>query len=280
MYSGDSHYVNCTDAASSCFGRIKLDSFNHGGKTITVRPPVGSNIQTIYNAFRTNTPIVPIDSFKHAPDGVYTYLISDKGFLLNQVRSHLELGTMHRILAEDSKSTKVYVAGEVLKEGAIVVFNLMSGTYSHEILKRTGADKEAKSRIEASMISYVHRMFTYHGFPSVAFTEDVFINEMRLPVTNTELKTYQRMGYNVIEHNKETFGGSLVQVSKLQAILAREQAAYRKFPTERTKATIALLKAQLAHIEEGLSKSTAFVGKGGGRKNTKTRKQRVVTRRS
>jgi len=91
-------------------------------------------------------------AFAAAEDGPYTWLLkqrTDTGALMlvaGKTRSQQELGTLHANLAAYSPAGTVIAAGEFVKAGHEVLFNLQSGSFMQTIFKKikTPANKEAK----------------------------------------------------------------------------------------------------------------------------------------
>lgn len=91
-------------------------------------------------------------AFAAAGDGPYTWLLkqrTDNGELMlvaSKTRSQQELGTLHVNLAAYSPAGTVIAAGEFVKAGSEVLFNLQSGSFMQAIFKKikTPANKDAK----------------------------------------------------------------------------------------------------------------------------------------
>ena len=89
------------------------------------------------------------------PDGYYTWLIkrTDSGhqfMVAANTKSKQELGTLHKNLDDFTPGGAAIAAGEFLKEGKTVKFNLQSGTYMAKLFKalkpskKKGEDKITK----------------------------------------------------------------------------------------------------------------------------------------
>ena len=262
-YNGPSHPVNYGQ-----YENAKVQQFMFNGKLITIKPPAGSHAPNIHAKFRQLTPIYTIHTFNTAPDGVYVYLLSDKGLQFNKVRSMLELRTMHRILATETDSSHVFIAGEIMKTGNSIKFNLMSGTFTLEILKAVKAENVRER--ERRMIAHIQQTLEHEGFKPVEFTGDTFIGPARMPVTATELENYATMGYNVRKHDPEHYCNVGAE-SKLRTQLAQLKR------TRSGKYGTSALNEPIKNIEEKLNRSricketsTLYSGRGG----RKTRKHR------
>lgn len=78
-------------------------------------------------------------ALKDAPDGMYTWIISKEGTLFAaQPISNQELGTLHVNLAmfNDIPKDDVAAAGELLKVGHDVTFNLQSGSFMEQVYSK------------------------------------------------------------------------------------------------------------------------------------------------
>jgi len=77
------------------------------------------------------------------PDGVYLYLIEynpeTKRYHKSFVRVHnlLESGSRHFQLPTRNQGRVIVAAGELSKEGRVIKFNLESGTYTRNLMKKT-----------------------------------------------------------------------------------------------------------------------------------------------
>lgn len=138
-------------------------------------------------------------TFPDAPDGIYTWILGDKGkFFAGRVRSILEIGTTHKQLADASKSKHIYVGGECSKSGKKIYFNIQSGSFSVKIIRRnntTGLNEETKQqRLQAKGQAAFESMgltaFGYIGSYSL-------INSETVPITKKELQQYVHAGFDV-----------------------------------------------------------------------------------
>lgn len=80
--------------------------------------------------------------FVAAPDGPYTWVLKrreDNGALMmvtGRTTSQQELGTLHSNLVNFSPPGEIMAAGEFVKVGSEVLFNLQSGTYMASVFKK------------------------------------------------------------------------------------------------------------------------------------------------
>jgi hypothetical protein len=157
-----------------------------------VRPP-GINMRTVRNGLISQLQLYDPSTFPGAPDGIYTWIVSDRGFFAIRVLSQLELGTLHKQLADRSGSTYITVAGECLKIGRDIKYNTASGTYTRPLIddaKITNAGIRAKA----------HTVFSEMRLDATDTQSEIetYISKAYLPVTSDELLMYKRAGYDVL----------------------------------------------------------------------------------
>lgn len=243
---------------NSSLANAKKEQFNLNTYKVTLKRPVNANLDSLTRKRREKIPILTIEQLRAAPDGVYLYILTDKGLLFNQVRSHLELGTAHRFLAKESGSLHVFVAGELTKTGGAIAFNLMSGTYTLEILSLYATDGEREA-IEERMRQHVQSLLEANGF-AVRFTRETFITEAAMPITRDELRNYAGIGYNVRAYNRKTFCSKLDMIKLKKRIEQREREIATRSDNPEGDEQLRGLKAQLAAANECLENPQRFLG--------------------
>lgn len=139
-------------------------------------------------------PIYDIESILSMPDGSFLYLVSDKGMFMNQVRSKLEIGSLHAILAHRTAAEVVYCAGEMrmttLADGKRrLEYNQMSGTYM--LFRKV----DAKESMDFMHAVFGHIANTYKDTIEVVFRDgEDFVN---VPLVTEEVDAMRRCGYQV-----------------------------------------------------------------------------------
>ena len=139
-------------------------------------------------------------------DGPYTWIMVAPTYQLYaaRARSEQELGTLHNNLQQYAGGADVLIAGEFLKAGKEVLYNLQSGTYmARKFPKRSSqADNEAtrdalKARAEArfSALGLTPR---FNTAPSSAPAEQLYaglpiIDTMEILATISEMANYNRL---------------------------------------------------------------------------------------
>ena len=236
----------------------KKEQFNLNTYKVTLKRPVGAKLEALARKRREKIPILTVEQLRAAPDGVYLYILTDRGLLFNRVRSHLELGTAHRFLAQESGSLHVFVAGELTKTGSEIAFNLMSGTYTLEILNLYATDGE-REVIEGRMRQHVQSLLEANGF-AARFTTETFITEAAMPITRDELRNYANFGYNVRAYNRNTFCGPLGMAKLKKQIEQRERALAMGSDNPEDDEQLRGLKAKLAAAHECLENPRRFLG--------------------
>jgi len=139
-------------------------------------------------------------------DGPYTWIMVAPSYQLYaaRARSEQELGTLHNNLQQYAGGADVLIAGEFLKAGKEILYNLQSGTYmARKFPKRaTVAEKEAtrealKTRAEARFTA-LDLTPTFNAAPSSAPDEQVYaglpiIDTMEILATISEMANYNRL---------------------------------------------------------------------------------------
>jgi hypothetical protein len=131
-------------------------------------------------------------AFAAAPDGIYTWILGDKGFAAAKVRSRLELGTLHKQLAFLTGTKSVRAAGECKKEGVNLEFNIESGTYSLPMSR-------SKKSGTATLLKRGEKAFRGMGLEAKGSSElRSLITDLLVPITRAELQRYKDAGFEVL----------------------------------------------------------------------------------
>jgi len=148
--------------------------------------------------------------FVAAPDGPYTWVLKrreDNGALMlvaGRTTSQQELGTLHSNLVNFSPPGEIIAAGEFVKAGAEVLFNLQSGTYMASVFKKipTAAAKAAKRETLIALIEGYLRPFglnpRFNTAPAGAEEEHQvaglpMIDTMEIVSTLSDIVEYKRL---------------------------------------------------------------------------------------
>jgi len=264
--------TNVMNLQKNEFNAPKMDEYPYGNRYIAVRNPNSTNKKRneLRTRFRKVTPIYTEATFPNAPDDTYVYIVSDKGFFANKVRSYMELGTYHKILASESKSTKIFVAGEVRKRHTSVMYNLLSGTYTLTILR--AQPPTSRTALEQSMRERMDALFRSYGLEPT-FTTTTFVSPVLLPFSENELQLYKNIGYEVRSFSKEGYC-SPTEVTRLKHGLQTQQRMYKRIQT--LGGDTSSIEAEIAHLEKKLLQAETCIRDsirmGGERKKKKTKK--------
>jgi hypothetical protein len=155
-------------------------------------------------AVQSFTKLYDPTTFLGAPDGVYTWIVSDKGFLTARVLSIFELGTLHKQLASYLGATKILVAGECQKVEDSVTINLQSGTFTLQIIQKVS---ERNTTITERLERMARETFQNIGFDHVKVNVDrggkSLIRRDTVPVSKDELQLYKAAGFHVELYTKK-----------------------------------------------------------------------------
>lgn len=217
-------------------------------------------------------PLYTHETFFTASDGVFTWILSDKGFFASPVFSVFEHGTLHMNLADRTSAAHITAAGEAMKTGSRLSFNLLSGTYTRHILESEGAD--ATEKMETDMKDF---------FTSLGFTE-IDTSNKRTFITGipseSELQMYASAGYDVLLYKTKDACSGMKRFTIKQRIDAiTKQLTEPMFAAEKWQTKLGNEKlqaeAELAALDANVPKR--FVAAGGGTR--RPRRHRRHTRR-
>ena len=216
-------------------------------------------------------PILTRDTFRTASDGVYTWILSEKGFFANKVHSVLELGTLHLNLADHTASSYIYGAGECAKMGGALEYNTLSGSFMVPLIRKYSDNTHIEDRLQST----IEHMFGAMGFETIVRVDKTFIRKESMPLTEDELRLYVRAGYIVQLYDTESKCNNRDKL-RIEGELRAKTAALKfltKNSEQRRKAEnyVETLKTELDAI-------TSYVPKlyeGGVRKRYTRRRRRV-----
>ena len=140
------------------------DVTNSNGKYVFVGKVYGTKrihedpekIQALLRLF----PRLNARQLQTAADGVYTWLLYSEEdsdviqFVCTEVVSPFEIGTRHQSMAYNARvrASNIYGGGELIKTGDTIQFNLLSGTYSKQLVQ---SNKSVKHEIVAAFQTFV-----------------------------------------------------------------------------------------------------------------------------
>lgn len=149
--------------------------------------------KTRFNAYKTRrnsmraVPFYTKKTFPDAPDGIYAWIDSDKGFYAAFVRSKTEHGTRHAQIADRVSATEINLAGEIEKTGRNIIFNFYSGTFMWDHLDEN--ETEENLRKEAMDLFTSMGLVAEYG----KTREELIQNDPSLE----ELEAIKKIGYNI-----------------------------------------------------------------------------------
>ena len=141
------------------------------------------------------------DELLNATDGIYNWLLySDDNannikFISTQILSPYDIGTTHQSIAYNNKvdAVVIYGAGELKKLNGKITFNLISGTYTKNIIKYD-FDKTKKNIIVNKFLEFFNSKLEQNNF-EIVFDEqcescDSYIHKVE-SVSNKLLELYK-----------------------------------------------------------------------------------------
>jgi hypothetical protein len=129
-------------------------------------------------------PLYTAKTFPTAPDGIYAWLETDRGFYASPVRNELEFGSRHIQTADRVQASKVFLGGELEKTGTTVKYNLLSGSFMRDI-ETLYPGHDYKTDTE--------RLFVTLGLTPVFTDKTVIV----APVTLADVRYYKSQGYKL-----------------------------------------------------------------------------------
>lgn len=216
--------------------------------------------KTRFNAYKTRrnsmraVPFYTKKTFADAPDGIYAWIDSNKGFYAARVLSKTEHGTRHAQIADRVSASEINIAGEIEKTGHNIIFNFYSGTFMWDYM---GGETEEKLRKEAMTL------FTSMGLTAeYGKTREELIQNAP---TLEELQALKKLGYNVYlykgkgpceAHGSPYFYGAMSAEDRAadEAKLAEYNAKVTEYQTKIAKDEDDLEKLKLA-LEGGMELS-------------------------
>lgn len=141
-----------------------------------------------------------------APNGIYTWILYKKKddsatyFAATQVKSIVEMGTLHYAIARGVEAATVHGAGELKKVGKDITFNFLSGSFM-----QTWIPAKALCSLP-EMEVFIRDNHLKPKFPraNVMFTKETIISKQFLKVpTMEEIQSYADKGFVVCIHPKE-----------------------------------------------------------------------------
>jgi len=206
--------------------------------------------------------IVPV-SIDDGGDGVYTYLFDQERMLHTaRVENQFEIATLHATLACNGGVTHVLAAGEMIKSGNNVRYNLISGTFMKPWME--SVDKNAIQIQAQQLFEEAGLSATYDD------TNKTFISGKNVPVTKEQLDRYVAAGIEVRLFKDQN-------TCFLEPVILKANISVFK---ERGPA----FKDSLEKAEKQLEKSKEFIVYGARRKTRarvkKSSRRRSRTRRS
>ena len=146
-------------------------------------------------------------------DGIYTWVIlslnkeSPRMYFKKTLTSY-EFGTKHQQILHSISCANgicndynLYYAGELLKKGNNIYFNLESGTYMKE---RLNPKKKTLGTIKASKINardMINDRINKTGELTIEEVDKSFITHEGIPLTQNDLKIYSDLGAKIYEFN-------------------------------------------------------------------------------
>ena len=133
-------------------------------------------------------------------DGLHTWILYSQPenpsvrFLAVKVRNAFEVGTLHKTIALAIGANRIYGAGELLKNGESITYNLESGSFTKYWLESREKRRYCSpDELEEKIISEFQKRF-----PGIALIRNYgTMIKTSMPVLSADLETYKEAGFVV-----------------------------------------------------------------------------------
>jgi len=168
---------------------FNCDVKNEGGQYVLATLPGRDKLATYLKS-------IPIyKDLSELEDGVYTWIFYTRAaspvqFAATKTWSALEMGTTHLAIASRVGASKVHGAGELRKSGATYTYNLLSGTFTAEWMKKMKGVCTG-DKLEAYIDNEFKTRFAKFDLTKTGTT----LITQDLPVTEEDVETYTKAGW-------------------------------------------------------------------------------------
>jgi hypothetical protein len=174
----------------------KVDMHGAPPGSFAVLPPADPNV---FLGFVGQIPLLSRDDMLGAPDGVYTWLVfsngdNNKAFVASKSLDALEIGVKHGVIATRVNAARIHSGGEIEKKGAVMRFNLQSGTYLKHWFQ-TRANKKKGRCDHYELNDYLKERFK-ELFPGAVYQDNPF--EMKR-LTDQDRAMYIAHGFRIVD---------------------------------------------------------------------------------
>lgn len=131
---------------------------------------------------------------EHLPDGIFNFIfINDNTLIAAPLENAFEIGSKHKHIAIQKKGSNILSAGEMMKVGKTLQFNLMSGTFMKDFMLNTLAGLCKNELIQRTI-----KLFQlYYPMYKIEFITRSFITAKSLPLKREHVIKYKQAGYEV-----------------------------------------------------------------------------------
>ena len=205
------------------------------------------------------------DNVATLPDGLYTWILpSPTTIAMTPVYSAIEAGSAHMTIAYRVGAAIVYGAGELLKQGDTITYNVLSGTYMLKWLD--SVPTECRETLESDVRSAFERLA-----PGSVHIQDTMITK-DIKISQKDLDWYTEHGFRVSLFDDAK--SCLAERDRLKlAINAEIQAKQRLRALQTTKASSAEIEAATRVVAEASARLDRIM-------RGSSRRKRKVGRRS
>jgi hypothetical protein len=177
-------------------------------------------------------------------------------------------------LADRTDAKRITAAGEAMKTGGRLSFNLLSGTYTRHIIESAGAGAGANATVK--METDMKDFFASLGFTEIDTSKRTFITG--LP-SESELRLYANAGYDVYMYKtKDACAGMKRSTIKQRIDLLSKQLTEPMFAAEKWQTKLGTEKTQLetelAALDANVPTRFLAASAGGGTRRRQRRHRR------
>ena len=128
------------------------------------------------------------------PDGIFNFIFTEDNTLIaSPLENAFEIASKHKHIALFKRASNILSAGEMVKFGKTLQFNLMSGTFMKDFMLNT-----LSGLCKNELIQRTIELFQlYYPTYKIEFITSSFITAKYLPLKREHILKYKQAGYEV-----------------------------------------------------------------------------------
>ena len=128
------------------------------------------------------------------PDGIFNFVFTvDRSLFAAPLENAFEFGAKHKHVAAFARARSILSAGEMLKSGGTIQFNLSSGTFMKDFMITT-----LEQKCNTELVAHTIELFKlYYPHLNIQYATRTFLTLTELPLKREHLVKYANAGYEV-----------------------------------------------------------------------------------